>query len=758
MQPITPIMPDNSNNPFNFWEELKRRKVIRVVVMYAGAAYVITELITNISEPLHFPEWTATLVIIILIFGFPVVAILSWIFDLTPEGLKKTETFDTSAEEILPQPVRRKLKATDVIITFLIMAVVFLAYPKVIKRGGSLKAMSNSITFIDENGVEIKKQVPKEKYIDKLAIFGFQPEEADTLHAWLSCGIPEGVYADLLQFPLILGYSSIGSESLPRQEQIKTAEANNCPYYLTGIYSSENGIYNITSMLHRTSNGSVVSEHSYQGKDVLSILDSISLQIRLDFGTSKNILNEIKDLPVKEYLTNNPEAYKQYIFGRYYGSFSNNSNISLVKALELDSSFAAASLLYAYYCNFFDISSKSAKEYIEHTIRYQGRLLEIHKFQARSLYYAIHGDKESEVKYAEFLHESEPYNIKLLEGLIYTYFANSLHDEAEEKIKALNKLLPDSPLYHIWMAYNYLLTNKIDKGLKYINKRIKENTANEGYLKVKGLLLLEKDDLDGAEKVFNELKFISAELEVDRFVMLDHINFLRGKNYVRDELQKFAGTYRTEFAEQNVDYSVHHGGLMEKAPTQWVLKYYPVSDTSFTGLFLMDQLTFNYNISFHRNTEGEIDRVIFLGTRRSNVAWKQDSLILNAEMLLKTGKSQLALVAFQQAYSENPEHYYLVNYIQHLNYVLSPEYLKDEAILDSYLGTYEDIEFYKENNMYFFRSDRSGAFRILPLAVDQFMNPSKYNSLLTITKDGNQIKGLRMISREGYERFRERNN
>jgi len=586
-------MPENSNNPFNFWEELKRRKVIRVIVIYAGAAYIITELITNVSEPLHFPDWIATLVILLLIAGFPVVAIMSWIFDLTPEGLKKTESSDSAVEEAVSLPVRRRLKASDIIITILIAIVFVLAYPKLIKRGGNLEAMSYPITFIDEDGREIKKQVPKEKYVDKLMIFGFQSKEPDTINAWLSCGIPEGVYADLLQFPLILGYSSIGSESLPRQEHIKVSETSNCPYFLTGVYSAKNGIYYITSRLHKTSNGSVVSEHLYRGKDILSILDSISLQIRLDLGTSNIILNEFKDLPIEEYLTNNPEAYKQYIFDRYYRSFPNNSNVSLIKALELDSTFAAASFLYAYYCHFFDTSRKSAKEYIEHTIRHQGRLLEIHKFQARSLYYAIHGDKESEVKYAEFLHESEPYNIKLLEGLIYTYFVNSLHDEAEEKIEALNKLLPDYPLYHIWMAYSYLLTN-INKGLK----------------------------------------FISSELEIDRFMMLDHINFSRGTNYDRDDLQKFAGTYRAEFTEQSVDYSYHHGGLMEKTPNQWGQKYYPVSDTAFTGLFLMDQLTFNYNISFHMNTEGKINKVIFIGTRNSNVAWKQDSLILNAERMV----------------------------------------------------------------------------------------------------------------------------
>jgi hypothetical protein len=84
-------MPDNSNFLVKFWKELKRRKVIKVIAMYAGAAFVIIELTNNIAEPLGLPGWIPTIVILLMILGFPVVAILSWIFDITPEGLQKTE-------------------------------------------------------------------------------------------------------------------------------------------------------------------------------------------------------------------------------------------------------------------------------------------------------------------------------------------------------------------------------------------------------------------------------------------------------------------------------------------------------------------------------------------------------------------------------------------------------------------------------------------------------------------------------------------
>ena len=63
----------------NFLHELKRRNVFRVIAMYAGAAFVVIELINNVVDPLSLPAWLPTVVILLLIIGFPVTAILSWI-------------------------------------------------------------------------------------------------------------------------------------------------------------------------------------------------------------------------------------------------------------------------------------------------------------------------------------------------------------------------------------------------------------------------------------------------------------------------------------------------------------------------------------------------------------------------------------------------------------------------------------------------------------------------------------------------------
>jgi len=82
-----------------FWQELKRRRVVHVITVYASAAFVIIELINNLTEPLNLPSNLATIVIIVLGVGFPLAVVLSWIYDLTSEGIEKTKPLSETREK-----------------------------------------------------------------------------------------------------------------------------------------------------------------------------------------------------------------------------------------------------------------------------------------------------------------------------------------------------------------------------------------------------------------------------------------------------------------------------------------------------------------------------------------------------------------------------------------------------------------------------------------------------------------------------------
>jgi len=64
---------------------------VHVITVYASAAFVIIELVNNLSEPLNLPTSLSTIVVIVLAVGFPLVIILSWLYDLTSEGVEKTK-------------------------------------------------------------------------------------------------------------------------------------------------------------------------------------------------------------------------------------------------------------------------------------------------------------------------------------------------------------------------------------------------------------------------------------------------------------------------------------------------------------------------------------------------------------------------------------------------------------------------------------------------------------------------------------------
>ena len=90
----------NPNKLSQFWHELKRRRVIHVITVYASAAFVIIELVNNLTEPLNLPDKLATLVIIVLAVGFTPAVVLSWLYDLTLKGIEKTRPIESIDEEV----------------------------------------------------------------------------------------------------------------------------------------------------------------------------------------------------------------------------------------------------------------------------------------------------------------------------------------------------------------------------------------------------------------------------------------------------------------------------------------------------------------------------------------------------------------------------------------------------------------------------------------------------------------------------------
>jgi|GEM_PF-6774036 len=132
-------MAENSNKLSKFWQELKRRKVVRVSIIYATVAFILLQLIDILVDPLHLPEWVMTFFVVLLLVGFPIVVILAWIFDITPEGIEVTPPVEQKSESHAVPQSKRKVIILDVIIGVLLVVVLILAWPKLFKGGAELE-------------------------------------------------------------------------------------------------------------------------------------------------------------------------------------------------------------------------------------------------------------------------------------------------------------------------------------------------------------------------------------------------------------------------------------------------------------------------------------------------------------------------------------------------------------------------------------------------------------------------------------------
>jgi adenylate cyclase len=81
-------------NPKTFFGELKRRNVYKVAIAYGVVAWLLIQVATQVFPFLEIPNWAIRLVIMLIVIGFPIALVIAWAFELTPEGLKRTEFAD----------------------------------------------------------------------------------------------------------------------------------------------------------------------------------------------------------------------------------------------------------------------------------------------------------------------------------------------------------------------------------------------------------------------------------------------------------------------------------------------------------------------------------------------------------------------------------------------------------------------------------------------------------------------------------------
>jgi hypothetical protein len=81
-------------NPKNFFAELKRRNVYKVAIVYGVVAWLLLQAASILFPTFEAPPWTMKVFVAVIALGFPIALILAWAFELTPEGIKRTDEIE----------------------------------------------------------------------------------------------------------------------------------------------------------------------------------------------------------------------------------------------------------------------------------------------------------------------------------------------------------------------------------------------------------------------------------------------------------------------------------------------------------------------------------------------------------------------------------------------------------------------------------------------------------------------------------------
>src|SRR5437773_8934811 len=155
----------------NFFAELKRRNVYTVAVAYAIVGWLVMQIAATVVPALHLSDAITSAVVLLVSLGFPIALIIAWAFELTPEGLKRTET----ADELPKKPARNRAWIYVVIIAGAIsVGVFFLGRYTSSKQSAELPAKS-------------------------IAVLPFDNQNRDPDTDYLSDGIPESIINSLSQ-------------------------------------------------------------------------------------------------------------------------------------------------------------------------------------------------------------------------------------------------------------------------------------------------------------------------------------------------------------------------------------------------------------------------------------------------------------------------------------------------------------------------------------------------------------------------------
>ena len=490
-------MPQNPNKISQFWQELKRRKVVRVITVYAAAAFVILELVDIVSPSLRLPEWTMNFIIVLLCVGFIIIVIVSWVYDVTPEGgIVKTEP----AHKVIAVEEHPSSNSWRIASYISFVVIVVLIILNILPRANP----SKDDLFLGKS----------------IAVLPFDDMSPEKDQEYFCDGMTEEIINALAHIEglKVIARTSAFSFKGKDEDIREIGKKLDVETLLEGSIRKDGKRLRITAQLINTADGSHIWSESYDRDldDVFAIQDEISLAI-VDHLKVK-LLGEEKALMVKR-PTEDPEVYNLYLKATYYASLATVEGIEKAigyagQALQKDPGFAAA---YAG-LGFINIIGSfignvppnegypKAIEYTKRALEIDNTLAEAHvnlgainmsynwnwKLAEQELIQAIQLDPNSPwarniyawfltfmdrnneaIAEAEKAVELDPLNSYFNAELGEIYFYARKFDRAIEQQKWTITMYPDYYLGHYYLGLVYRAVSKMEEAVKEFKTAVK---------------------------------------------------------------------------------------------------------------------------------------------------------------------------------------------------------------------------------------------------------------------------------------------
>jgi TolB-like protein len=312
-------------NPKAFFGELKRRNVYKVAVAYGVVGWLLIQVATQVFPFLEIPNWTIRLVILVIAVGFPVALLIAWAFELTPEGIKRTEVADAAR-----QHSHGGVWIVVVLVAATLSLGLFLLGRYTAGRGTT--RLSEMATVVPGKSI---------------AVLPLINESGDPKDEYFSDGLSEELIAALAQ---ISGLKVIGRSSSfrfkDRTEEPKTiGEKLGVSTLLEGTVRKQGDRVRIVAELINAADGIEVWNRTFDHelKDIFAVQQEIakavaeSLRVTLLGSEEKSA----------QMATNSVEAHNAYLQGHFYSVRRNAEDYRKAidyfdQAIQLDPNYALA--------------------------------------------------------------------------------------------------------------------------------------------------------------------------------------------------------------------------------------------------------------------------------------------------------------------------------------------------------------------------------------------------------------------------------